>query len=208
MADLIYRAPALVIDALIVFIPVGWLFDKAIGADLIPSLVLLPWIWPLYNVIFLRLWGATPARRIMGVSVVDRSCGPLSTSQSIRRHAPDLALAAAMSLSLMALWFRPMPDTTTLASAISAFHNANPWWDTFDDLLDLWIWSELLFLCLDDRRRSLHEVISGTLTVHTIRLTNPPPASEHTLSYVDGLRWLLRRMRPTSRPVAAREPHS
>ncbi|MCB1647036.1 MAG: hypothetical protein KDI36_16365, partial [Pseudomonadales bacterium] len=66
-----------------------------------------------------------------------------------------------------------------------------PVWDQLDDIWDLWIWSEMLFLCLDDRRRSLPELISGTLVLRSgarADSLNYP----HEPSWID---WLQQRIR-------------
>ncbi len=87
-------------------------------------------------------------------------------------------------LQCMASTILPGGSTTALTTA---FHNRNPLWDRVDDIWDLWIWREMLLLCPDDRRRSLQEVISGTLSVHKrfVSAAAITTGTPHERSWVD-----------------------
>ena len=170
-AGIYYRLPSLIIDLLTIFIPVSILFDALLDSPAWVAIVLLPLCYPAYQIVCTLLWGQSLGKFMTGIVVI-----PVEPAKSLtffvvlRRYWFDLILAGLMIGSF--LWqvysgFNPVGQPT-LEAKYSSFHFANHYWDRIDDLWDIWIWSEILLICLDERRRSLQEFFSATLVVHKV----------------------------------------
>jgi len=144
----------------------------------------------LYLITFQALTGQTPGKWLCGIVVVDKTGKRASVSQILRRHLPDLLLGVGMMVTML-LFIQSNTILPEGSSRLSAFHYRAPWWDYLDDIWDVWIWSEVLLLCIDDQRRSLHEVISGTLVIHKRHQGDSPPVTDGDRSYAD---WILNRV--------------
>jgi len=196
-AGIIYRLPALIVDLLIVYIPFGMLFSFVMGTRLWYCVAALPLLYPAYQILLTINGRQTIGKRLLGILVVHRDLkSSLTFGKVLKRHSPDLFFASGMILSigwLMAQGFSPNEQATTTAK-ISGFHFANSTWDSLDDCWDFWIWSEILFLTLDDRRRSLHEWLSNTLVIHKTRLANISVNNSFDPSYFDWLTQLKHRL--------------
>ncbi|HIG43568.1 MAG: RDD family protein [bacterium] len=197
-AGIFYRLPALIIDLLVVYIPFGLLFGFLLDTGYWYCVAGLPLLYPLYQIGFTAGGQQTIGKRLLGIVVVEQD---LVTSPSfgivLRRHSPDLLFALGMILSivwLMAEGFSPNEQATT-AAKISSFHFANGVWDRLDDGWDLWIWSEILLLTFDDRRRSLHEWLSNTLVIHQSKRGNIDINGSFESSYCDWLSRFQHRLR-------------
>lgn len=197
-AGFLYRLPALVIDLLLVYTPLGILFSLLLDVDQAWLVCVLPFAWPAY-VIASTVWlGATPGKWLLGLRIVGQGGKASTPAQAIRRHVPDVVLAvlmaAAVAIALLSGFTLPAHGTTV--ARISAFHHQIPLWDVLDDIWDLWLWSEILLLCLDDRRRSLMEFFSGTLVVHDAMRGHIEHAGPFERSWFDWLESLVRRATP------------
>lgn len=182
-AGFLYRLPALTIDVVLVYVPLGMAFDLAIDRNLLWGLCVLPFVFPAYMIGCTAWRGMTVGRWLMGIMVIDGTRSPPSPGRSLERHLPDLLFAAAMASALAVNLLSGMHLSAHLSGGarVASFHFQFPLWDTLDDLWNLWIWSEVVLLCLDPHRRSLHEFISGTLVVHrgfqdTIELRSSDPS--------------------------------
>lgn len=167
-AAFLFRFPALVIDLLLVYVPFGMLFEALVGMGQLWPICALPAMYPLYVIVCTRLWGQTAGKWLTGIFVIGDDGSRPTLLQCIRRHVPDIGFAVAMSALLLVHLTAgfSLPEHATASARISSFHFQLPLWDTLDDLWDAWIWSEMLFLSLDARRRSLHEFFSHTLVVY------------------------------------------
>ncbi|MBD3646245.1 MAG: RDD family protein [Pseudomonadales bacterium] len=164
-----WRLGALIIDLAIVFIPVDYLLVWLLESGRLWPIVLLPFVFPFYNVAFIAGCGQTPGKWAMGLVVTAADGSPVKGVQAIKRHFPDLAFGTTMALSLAIALVSGMSLSPAIESPLRMFERELTLWHTLDNLWTLWICSELVFLALDSRRRSLHEFISDTLVLHRAR---------------------------------------
>ena len=197
-AGIFYRLPALMIDLLIVYVPFGLLFSFLLDTAYWYCVAALPLLYPLYQIGFTINGQQTMGKRLLGIVVVQKD---LVTSPGfgtvLRRHSPDLFFALGMILSVVWLIAQgfSLNEQATTAAKISSFHFANVVWDRLDDGWDLWIWSEILLLTIDDRHRSLHEWLSNTLVIHKSKLGNIDINGNFEPSYCDWLSRFQHRLR-------------
>ena len=197
-AGIMYRTPALIIDLLLVYIPSGMILEAFLGNNFWPGVFFIPILYPLYQICCTWMWGQTPGRFLLGIKVVNDNPGiRLGMKAVIQRHSPDLCFAILMMVSI--IWMVAsgfsLPEHATLDAKTNAFHFTNRYWDLTDDIWDVWIWSEIIFLTLDGRRRSLHEFLSNTVVIHKIRQSDFAAGLNSTSDFESSYyEWLKRQL--------------
>lgn len=194
-AGFLYRMPALAIDLLLIYVPLGMVFEALIASNLLWGVCALPFVFPAYMIGCTAFRGMTVGRWLLGITVIDSARGTPSATRCVERHLPDLAFAMAMSGALVLHLGSGMHLSAHLSTAarVASFHFQFPLWDTLDDLWDMWIWSEVVLLCFDPHRRSLHEFLSRTLVVHRERLDTIDPTPPTQSSWYDWLAHVIGR---------------
>ncbi len=171
-AGFIWRFPALAIDLALVYLPYDFAFDLLLQKNRLLPVCLLPLVFPIYNIVCLAWRGQTPGKWLMGILVAAADGTWIRPIQAVKRHVPDLILGIGMSLTAVVGLTSglDLPAATGLATRLNIFHSTLPLWGVLDGAWTLWIWSEPVLLCLDERRRSMHEFLSGTLVIHKSRI--------------------------------------
>jgi uncharacterized RDD family membrane protein YckC len=158
------RFMAVIIDGLVLF-PFALLLGKFIQwPSPIPVLgaVLYGLMFPVYHIVLLALFGQTLGKKVVGLRVELIDGELIKWRQAILRHVVDLCFA----LILVAGWISVLADHqfqtvryyTLLKPKLPFFIWAGNVWTA-------WIWSELLIMLLNRRRRALHDFIAGTWVV-------------------------------------------
>lgn len=189
------RTLATTLDLALIFLPLMFWFRWGLRATApvnVATFVVIPLVFPLYNLLCLHRWGQTLGKHAAGIRVVCVGSMRLPWRQVLLRHLPDILLALAMLLVL-----GTSSSALLLASAsgplkADQFHQLLPAWDRLDDLWDCWIWSECIALLFNDTRRGFHDYLAGTWVIHSSReaefRANPPSPfdwrqSLHALSH-------------------------
>ena len=197
-AGIFYRLPALTVDLLVVYIPFGLLFNAIMGSTAWFAVILLPFIYPAYQITCTIKWGQSAGKYLLRIVVIDKDCiTPLHLRKVVFRHAPDLCFALLMAASISFLitsGYEP-PEQASVDARVIGFHFANQQWDHIDDLWDVWIWSEIFLITLDAKRRCLHELLSDTLVVHQAQVQNLDSCRQFEPSYYDWLKDRLAHLR-------------
>lgn len=178
-------------------------FWPRFGANFIDMLVLLPFVFfntwlgslskPLamlfivptsifyiaYEVYFHGRFGQTLGKRAVGIRVVTLEGTPISWNQAFMRSSVSLVFALlTMAASLIA--YLHFPD---------AQYSALGWWQRQTKLADfypswaytvstastIWVWSEVLVVLLNKKKRALHDFIAGTVVIEVKREVSTQP---------------------------------
>lgn len=128
-------------------------------------------LYAAYNIYFHGRFGKTPGKMIVGVRVVRLDGTSIGFRQAIYRHGVDLILGMLATISaIMAL----INITDAQYYGASGFiqrsgliEAAKPSWGGGIDFLEnIWVWSELIVLLFNKKRRAIHDFIAGTVVIY------------------------------------------
>ena len=171
------RASALVIDLLLLAPLLALHYEiyrqHSTAASVLSGLALglLALAYPIY---FHARWGQTAGKMVARIKVVRLDGTPITLQHALRRNAVDLvlwAVYASSTLWVLATW--PSAEWAAIDRADQARLLAEraPLAGTFEVARQVWMWSELLVLLFNEKRRALHDFIAGTVVVRT---SSPP----------------------------------
>jgi uncharacterized RDD family membrane protein YckC len=159
-------------DAIII-IPLVFFFVWLQGLDRnlaivisIPSSIL----FAMYNVYFNARFGGTPGKLAVGVRITkpDGSC--IGWREAWQRSAVDLTFA--FIILVVNIWVLTRVDPTRYAShgwMKRALYLQEHWpagYKSFINLQQVWIWSEVIVLLFNKRKRAIHDFIAGTVVIN------------------------------------------
>lgn len=176
-------------------------FWPRLGALLLDGLIMLPWIalviWGsghyrlfelyylipgtlfnlFYGVYLVRRFGGTPGKLILGIRIRKVTGEPVGYREAILRYLPNFILGTLSSIALIGPAFR-MGDTqfhalSFMDRAMWMVGHAPFWYKPLGYIQNGWMWSELVVLLTNRKRRALHDFIAGTVVVRTVP-TQPP----------------------------------
>lgn len=170
------RLAALVLDLLILFLPLAAL--EYWGADrdrlfsayfLVPSTL----VGLYYHVFLVRRFGGTPGKLLLQLRIRKASGDTAGYRESLLRYAPELALGLLLSLSLIPPLLR-MTDAeyhglSFLERSSRLWELAPAWTQPLQIAQQVWIFSEIVVLLTNDKRRALHDFLAGTVVAYEPR---------------------------------------
>ena len=122
-----------------------------------------------FSVYLVGRFGGTPGKLILGLRVVKVSGEPATFSVAFIRDLPGLVLDTLWRVGLV-MTLLHMTDTEYFAigphkhySAIEKM--APPWCHWVEIALQVWVWSELIVLLTNKKRRAIHDFIAGTVVI-------------------------------------------
>jgi uncharacterized RDD family membrane protein YckC len=165
---------AVIIDALVLF-PFALLLGKLIQwPGRIPVLGALIYgiMFPAYHIVLLGLFGQTVGKKIAGLRVELIDGGVIRWRQAFLRHAVDLCFA----LILIGGWISVLSEPRQFQNAkyYTLLKPELPFFIWGGYAWTAWIWSELIVMFLNRRRRAFHDFIAGTWVVQR-RVTASKP---------------------------------
>lgn len=167
------RLGASLIDALI-YIPIYILLLFAYRTSLtwlIPAIILNTVFYALYTVFFHYKYGATLGKLAVGIRVTQPDGSKISFQHALLRSSIDLSLAVLYTIwELIALasmdlaYFNSLPKEYMVRWGY--IYSYLPWgFQIFEYANYIWIFSELIVLLFNKRRRALHDFIAGTVVI-------------------------------------------
>jgi len=156
---------------------------------LLPLIILLNWIegldknlailiaipysalFFLYHIYFNVRFGGTPGKLAVGIRITRPDGTKIGWTEALKRSSVDMAFAA-VSIPIH-IWALTQVDGGQYAS--SAFIERTrllqqyyPAWFHFiySYLQQIWIWSEVVILLFNKRKRAIHDFIAGTVVIH------------------------------------------
>jgi uncharacterized RDD family membrane protein YckC len=131
---------------------------------IIPHLLFTVW----YHVYLPQRYGGTPGKLIAGIKIVRMDSSPIGWKESLLRYSVNIFFAALniimMSAAIMAAddeiynnlnWFQ---RSAYLSRSIKGG-------GIMAGLSNIWIWSEMVVLLFNKRKRAIHDFIAGTVVL-------------------------------------------
>ena len=167
------RAGALLLDVLLwaplVAVHLTILRGYSISALLVCSLTLgiFGLAYPIY---FHARWGQTVGKMITKIRVTHLDGTPIGPKQAILRSSVDLLLWVLYTPLMLYVLLTSSESAWSSLSAIDRgrlLAERNPLSGIYEVCEQLWLWSELVVLLFNKRRRALHDFIAGTVVIKT-----------------------------------------
>jgi uncharacterized RDD family membrane protein YckC len=146
-----------------------WLegFDKTLAIIItIPSTAL----FSMYHVYFNARYGGTPGKLAVGIRVTRPNGSKIGWTEAIARSAVDMVFALVMLC--LQVWALIQISGEDYSNATGFFERATllrsyrpAWGSQINIVQQVWIWSELIILLLNKRKRALHDFIAGTIVI-------------------------------------------
>ena len=179
------RLGAHLVDSLVFLIPFVFIFLPPVFFYFYYYLGSMPWgigviiripsslFWPFYNIYFLGRWGQTLGKKAVKIKVVSLNGSPIGYSHAFMRHFVDLFFVVLLVISeIIALisisQLHPaIPDSRDVGRLL---HAATPLWGLWAGYGQIiWVFSELIVLLFNERKRAIHDFIAGTVVIKTKR---------------------------------------
>lgn len=132
---------------------------------LIPNLLFLLW----YNIYLPKQYGGTPGKLAVGIKIIRIDGYSIGWNEAILRHIVMLALSVLSSIMLAVSVLEADNDIFTnlgwleqsqyLAARTPVYTKIHSW------VSNIWVYSEMIVLLLNDRKRAIHDFIAGTVIV-------------------------------------------
>lgn len=123
-----------------------------------------------YNIYFHGRWGATIGKMIMKIKVIDLDGGEIGYQQAFYRHAVDVILGILYALVhgyVLLTLNEDMYYGLGFKEQQEYLESLSPPFEEFiNSAIQTWIWSELMVLQFNRKRRAIHDYIAGTVVVH------------------------------------------
>lgn len=159
------------VDAFIIFPLVFlfiWLkrFDRTLAIIItIPSSIL----FAMYHVYFNARFGGTPGKLAVGIRIARPNGTPIAWAEAWKRSAVDLAFASVFLCVQVWVLLRVTPEqyaSLGLVERTQLFQDHQPnWCHSVAILQQVWIWSEVVILLFNRRKRAIHDFIAGTVVI-------------------------------------------
>lgn len=169
-----YRFCAGFIDALILM-PLAFALIWLQGLDRMLALVIaIPSaaLFTLFNVYFNACRGGTPGKLVMGLRITRPDGSRIGWPEAWRRSAVDVGFAVvALAVEIGVLLQVDAGHYTTLSwiNRVQYERELMPdWYGAFEFLQQVWIWSEVVVVLFNARRRAVHDFIAGTVVIHKV----------------------------------------
>jgi uncharacterized RDD family membrane protein YckC len=163
------RLGANLLDGLII-LPYSFLFlfinffDKNVYLfTIVPNLLFIFW----YNIYLPKRYGGTPGKLIVGIKIVKIDASPIDWKEAFLRYSVNIVFSF-LSIAIMAM--------AVLLADKEIYNNLN-WFQRFAYLSgivknniitilnNIWIWSEIIVLLFNKRKRAIHDFIAGTVII-------------------------------------------
>ncbi|SRR6266480_4150274 len=169
---------ASIIDAFIllaVSLPVFWVesFSRTLAVVLVVPMSAL---YLGYNVYCHGRFGQTIGKREERIKVVKLNGDPIGWREAWLRNSVDIGFAVLRSIAYF---------VALLSIADSAYYDVGwmertkniealmpSWWRSVDVLNSVWVWSEVVVMLLNRKRRALHDFIAGTVVIALPKTSN------------------------------------
>ncbi len=165
------RFYALCIDS-IIFIPISVLYlcfssiSKEMALIVTPPFIMS---YSIYCIYFHGRWGQTFGKMAVGIQVVNLLGDEISWKESCWRHSVALFFSALWGISLMIVLanvssfkFDSLPWIERATLSLNSGHSMLNWSDNAESI---WIWSEIIVLLFNEKKRALHDFIAGTVVI-------------------------------------------
>lgn len=168
------RALALIVDFAI-WILVLIAYFAVQGVSLSAAMLALLFVSILgvaYPVYFLSRWGQTIGKMVAGIKVMRLDGSPIAPRHAWLRSSVDIGLTLINLIAIthvLATWTGPEWSSMSWLERGGELTKRNPIHSAYDWASQAWVWSELLVILFNKKRRALHDFIAGTVVVKVDR---------------------------------------
>lgn len=139
-------------------------------------LVLIPltFMFSGYEMYFHGRWGQTIGKRSQDIRVVSLDGTAITWKQAFLRSSVGLGLGALSSISILVALFSMTDGEYSALRWIDLTARRNelsPYINQINIATQVWVWSEVVVLLFNRKRRALHDFIAGTVVVESPRRT-------------------------------------
>lgn len=120
-----------------------------------------------YDIWFVAKYGQTPGKMAVGIKIVKTDGQAVSWKEAILRHSVNIIFAIINGVVLCyAITKIPEPEYISLSwkARNQRIYEFYPVWIT--TLTHIWVWSEVVVLLFNKKKRALHDFIAGTVVIH------------------------------------------
>lgn len=158
-------------DAFILMPPIAllvWLegFDRTLAIVItIPASIL----FAMYNVFFNARFGGTPGKLAVGIRITKPDGSRIGWTEAWKRSSVDIIFAVIMLI--VGVWALSQVDPIQYASLQHIERTGlvqghwPAWYGSVEILEHVWVWSEVIVLLFNKRKRAIHDFIAGTVVV-------------------------------------------
>lgn len=123
----------------------------------------------MYQIYFVKLWGATPGKIITKIKIIRNDGIPVNWSEAILRHIITFVLgiigAIALTIPLVNMTDTEFASMGLKERALLIVQLAPFWHKIVHWANGIWGWSEFIVLLLNKRKRALHDYVAGTVVI-------------------------------------------
>ena len=159
------------IDMLII-IPLALLFGWLEELDRTLAIVInIFWLilFVMFNVFFNAHFGGTPGKLAIGIRITKPDGSRISWPEAWKRSAVDIVFVFITSVTKSWALMQLDPssyDSLGFMERIQLLEEYLPtWYSSVIFIQEVWIWSELIVLLFNKRKRAIHDFIAGTVVV-------------------------------------------
>ena len=115
-----------------------------------------------YNVILVYHYEGTPGKRLAKIKIKKKNGKRIGVKEAIFREIVRFFLAGFLTVGYVITALK-LPDGNY---SYQGFESLKPSWYKYADWLNqIWIWSEIIVILLNKRKRALHDFIAGTVVI-------------------------------------------
>ena len=160
------------IDFFVLLIPLMfliWLETVSRGWAFL-ALIPLTFLFPGYEMYFHGRWGQTIGKRSLDIRVASLDGSVISWKQAFLRSSVGLGLGALAAISTFGALFAMTDGEFSNLSWIELAgrkSELSPFINEINIATQIWVWSEVVVLLFNRKRRALHDFIAGSVVVET-----------------------------------------
>lgn len=174
-ASVFRRVGAGLIDGAIILLfvfGIEWLSPHTRLLDGI-GLVILYFAGLVYSIYLVKRFGGTPGKRLLNMRICRTDGSAIGYREAILRESVQTVFGAVLTIGmLMAYLSVSDPDYLSyeiMERAEFLREHAPAWYGFVDNCYNVWLFSEYIVMLTNKRRRSLHDLIAGTVVIHEVR---------------------------------------
>ena len=158
------RTKALLTD-FIIFLPIAilnFILTKVDKNYLIYSSILTYTFFIFYYIFLVYKYEGTPGKRLCKIKVRKKNGKRIGLKEAILRESVGLFLAGFLRYSYVLTALKLSNGDFSYQD----FESLRPnWYPFLDWIYDIWLWSEIIIILLNKRKRALHDFIAGTVVI-------------------------------------------
>lgn len=171
-AGFLKRFGAKIVD-MFVFIPFMFLFHYMQGISIpvaIMTASLSSVLFSFYTVFFHYRFGATLGKMAVSIKITLPNGSGIGFKQAILRSSVDLGFSLLVIISNVAAISSADPEVYLAAGWVERAEYVHPllpvWYGIVSVGFRVWVWSEVVVILFNQRRRALHDFIAGTIVIN------------------------------------------